>query len=160
MGIMRWAFYNRLKEEHPNAGAAYGYITKNTGIRNGLEKDHAAGARCTGGNPKSIPLDANYMQKVAGKRNRQLHKATINKGGKRRLNQSPKYAHGCRLFGRVQMPGGRKGFILGRSSSGSFNVRALDGTRLSAGIRRKKPEPLEKRKAILAERGVRLPPHA
>ncbi|MDR1539841.1 MAG: hypothetical protein LBU32_17940 [Clostridiales bacterium] len=29
MGIMRRAFYNRLKEEHPNAGTAYGYTAKN-----------------------------------------------------------------------------------------------------------------------------------
>jgi N6-L-threonylcarbamoyladenine synthase len=58
MGIMRWAFYNRLKEEYTDAGTAYGYTAKNTRIRNGLEKDHAAGAICTGGNTKSIPLDA------------------------------------------------------------------------------------------------------
>jgi N6-L-threonylcarbamoyladenine synthase len=51
---MRWAFCNRLKVEYPNAGTAYGYTTKNTRIRNGLEKDHAAGARRTGGNPKSM----------------------------------------------------------------------------------------------------------
>ncbi|MDR1538089.1 MAG: hypothetical protein LBU32_08845 [Clostridiales bacterium] len=86
MGIMRWAIYNRLKEEHPNVGMTYGYITKNTRIRNNLGKDHAADARCTSGNPRSTPLDVIYMQKAAGKRNHQLHKATINKGGKRRLN--------------------------------------------------------------------------
>jgi N6-L-threonylcarbamoyladenine synthase len=160
MGIMRRAFYNRLKEKHPDAGTAYGYAAKNTRIRNGLEKDHAVGARCTGGNPKSIPLGAIYMQKAAGKRNRQIHKASINKGGKRKLNQSPKYVHGFQLFGRVQMPDRRKGFIFGRRSSGSFDVRALDGEKLSAGTGRKKLKPLEKRKTILTERGVRLPPHA
>ncbi|MDR1538895.1 MAG: hypothetical protein LBU32_13040 [Clostridiales bacterium] len=114
MGIMRWAFYNRLKEKHPDAGTAYGYTAKNTRIRNGLEKNHAVDARCTCGNPESIPLDAVYMQKAAGKRNRQIHKATINKGGKRKLNQSPKYAFGIQLFGRVQLSDGRKGFIFGR----------------------------------------------
>ncbi|MDR1539429.1 MAG: hypothetical protein LBU32_15810 [Clostridiales bacterium] len=160
MGIMRWAFYNRLKEEYTDAGMTYGYTAKNTRIRNGLEKGHAAGARCTGGNPKSIPSDAIYMQKAAGKRNRQIHKATINKGGKRKLNQSPKYAFGFQLFGRVQMPDGRKGFIFGRRSSGSFDVRKLDGAKLSAGISCKKLKPLEKRKTILTERSMRLPPRA
>jgi N6-L-threonylcarbamoyladenine synthase len=160
MGIMRRAFYNRLKEKHPDAGTAYGYTAKDTRIRNGLEKDHAVDARCTGGNPKSIPLDAVYMQKAAGKRNRQIHKAAVNKGGKRKLNQSPKYAFGFQLFGRVQMPDGRKGFIFGRRSSGSFGVRPLDGERLSAGTGRKKLKPLEKRKTILTERSMRLPPHA
>ncbi|MDR1541811.1 MAG: hypothetical protein LBU32_28285 [Clostridiales bacterium] len=55
----------------------YGYITKNTRIRNGLKKDHAADARCISGNPPAVPLEAIYMQKAAGKRNRQIHKATI-----------------------------------------------------------------------------------
>ncbi|MDR1538806.1 MAG: hypothetical protein LBU32_12575 [Clostridiales bacterium] len=32
----------------------YVYTAKNTRIRNGLEKDHAVDARCTGGNPKAI----------------------------------------------------------------------------------------------------------
>jgi N6-L-threonylcarbamoyladenine synthase len=125
-----------------------------------LEKDHAVDARCTGGNPESIPLDAIYTQRAAGKRNRQIHKAAINKGGKRKLNQSPKYAFGFQLFGRVQMPDGRKGFIFGRRSNGSFDVRTLDGTKLSAGISCKKLKPLEKRKIILTERSMRLPPHA
>jgi hypothetical protein len=86
---MRWAFYNRLREEYPNACTAYGYIT-NTRIRNGLEKDHAVDTWCTGGNPLAVPLNAIYMQKTVRKRNRQLYKATINKGGKRKLDQAPK----------------------------------------------------------------------
>ncbi|MDR1537312.1 MAG: hypothetical protein LBU32_04825, partial [Clostridiales bacterium] len=77
------------------------------------------------------------MQKAVRKRNRQIHKATISKGGKRKLNQSPKYVFGFQLFGRVQMPDGRKGFIFGRRSSGSFDVRKLDEAKLSAGISRK-----------------------
>ncbi|MDR1536484.1 MAG: hypothetical protein LBU32_00515 [Clostridiales bacterium] len=161
MGIMRWAFYSGLKEEYADAGAACGYTAKNTRIRNGLEKDHAVGARCTGGNPKSIPLDAIYMQKAAGRRNRQIHKAAVNKGGKRKLNQSPKYVFGFQLFGRVQMPGGLKGFIFGRRSSGSFDIRTLDGTKLSAGISCKKLNLLSRRTAILTEKeDMRLPPHA
>jgi N6-L-threonylcarbamoyladenine synthase len=109
---------------------------------------------------RKFPLDAIYIQKAAGKRNRQIHKAAINKGGKRKLNQSPKYAFGFQLFDRVQMPDGRKGFIFGRRSSGSFDVRTLDGAKLSAGISCKKLKPLEKRKATLTERSMRLPPHA
>jgi hypothetical protein len=161
MGIMRWAFYSRLKEKHPDAGTAYGYTAKNTRIRNGLEKDHAVDARCTGGSPLAVPSDAIYMQKAAGKRNRQLHKAAVSKGGKRKLNQSPKYVFGFQLFDRVQMPDGRKGFIFGRRSSGSFDVRTLDGAKLSAGISCKKLNLLSRRTAILTEKeGMRLPPHA
>ncbi|MDR1539194.1 MAG: HNH endonuclease, partial [Clostridiales bacterium] len=118
-------------------------------------------ARCISGNPLAVPLDAIYMQKAAGKRNRQIHKAAVNKGGKRKLNQSPKYVFGFQLFGRVQMPDGRKGFIFGRRSSGSFDVRTLDGAKLSAGISCKKLNLLSGRTAILTEKeGMRLPPHA
>jgi N6-L-threonylcarbamoyladenine synthase len=124
MGIMRRAFYNRLKEKHPNAGTAYGCTAKNTRIRNGLEKDHAVVARCTGGNTLAVPLDAIYTQKAAGSRNRQIHKAVAGKSGKRKLNQSPKYAFGFQLFDVVQMPDGRKGFVFGRRSSGSFDAPA------------------------------------
>ncbi|MDR1536655.1 MAG: hypothetical protein LBU32_01425 [Clostridiales bacterium] len=161
MGIMRWAFYNRLKEEYADAGTAYGYTAKNTRIRNGLEKDHAVDARCISGSPLAVPSDVVYMQKAVRKRNRQIHKATINKGGKRKLNQSPKYAFGFQLFDRVQMPDGRKGFIFGRRSSGSFDVRKLDGTKLSAGISCRKLNLLSGRTAILTEKeDMRLPPHA
>jgi N6-L-threonylcarbamoyladenine synthase len=161
MGVMRRAFYNRLKAEYPNAGAACGYTPKNARTGNGLEKDHAAGARRTSGNPRSIPLYEVYMQKATGKRRRQLHKAAINKGREKKPNQSPKYAFGYRLFGGVQMPGGRKGFIFGRRSSGSFDVRALDGGKISAGISYKKLKPLLNRTAILIEKEyMRLPPHA
>ena len=39
MGIMRWTFYNRLKEMYPNVKMTYGYITKNTRITNNLPKE-------------------------------------------------------------------------------------------------------------------------
>ncbi|MDR1537680.1 MAG: hypothetical protein LBU32_06735 [Clostridiales bacterium] len=81
MGIMRWAFYNRLKEEQPNAGTAYGYTAKSTRIRNGLEKDQAVDARCTGGNPRAIPLDAIYVQKALRRCNSQTAaKASFSQG--------------------------------------------------------------------------------
>ncbi|MDR1540539.1 MAG: hypothetical protein LBU32_21575 [Clostridiales bacterium] len=98
------------------------------------------------------------MRKATGKRNRQIHKTTINKGGKRKLNQSPKHAFGFQLFDRVQMPDGRRGFAFGRRLRGGFDIRALDGTRLSAEISCKKLKRLGK--TILTERSMRLLPHA
>jgi N6-L-threonylcarbamoyladenine synthase len=102
------------------------------------------------------------MQKAAGRRNRQIHKAAVDKGGKGKLNQYPKHAFGFQLFGKVQMPDGRKGFIFGRRSSGSFDILMLDGAKPSAGISCKKLNLLSRRTAILTERkeGMRLPPHA
>ena len=51
MGIMRWAFYNKLKELYPNVHLTYGYITKNTRIEHNLPKDHYIDARCISGHP-------------------------------------------------------------------------------------------------------------
>jgi len=57
MGIMRWAFYNRLKDIYTSVGFTYGYLTKNTRIRAGLIKGHAVDARCISGSPASAPSD-------------------------------------------------------------------------------------------------------
>lgn len=63
MGIMRWAFCNKLKENYPNVSLTYGYITKNTRIENGLPKDHYIDARCISGNPKAASNGCVYYQK-------------------------------------------------------------------------------------------------
>ena len=54
MGIMRWAFYNKLKELYQNVSLTYGYITKNTRIKNNLPKEHYIDARCISENPLAI----------------------------------------------------------------------------------------------------------
>ena len=43
MGIMRWNFYERLKNTYPNVSMTFGYITKNTRITNGLPKKPLCG---------------------------------------------------------------------------------------------------------------------
>ena len=157
MGVMRWALYNRLKEIYGNVSVTYGYITKNTRITNGLPKSHAVDARCISGNATAEPSDVIYHQKFVRKRNRQLHKATINKGGTRKSNQSPRYVHGFQLFDKVRLDA-EEGFIFGRRASGYFDIRRLDGTKLSAGVSYKKLTLLEKRATILTERRSIEPP--
>ncbi len=152
MGIMRWAFYNRLKEIYPSVSLTYGYITKNTRITSNLEKTHAIDARCISGNPMAISSNVCYAQKAVRRHNRQIHKATISKGGHIKLNQSPKYVFGFQLFDKVEILLSKlQGFIFGRRSRGSFDIRTLSGVKLSAGISYKKLRLLEKRKTILTE---------
>ena len=50
MGIMRWSFYDRLKNIYPNVSMTFGYITKNARITNNLPKEHYVDARCISGN--------------------------------------------------------------------------------------------------------------
>lgn len=159
MSIMRWAFYNKLKEQYPNVHITFGYITKNVRIENGLEKGHCIDARCITGNPLVVPIDNIFLQKATRRHNRKIHKATILKGGVRKLNQASKYVKGFQLFDKVLCKG-QEGFIFGRRLTGSFDVRTLDGTKLSASISCKKLVPLEKRKTILFERRMRIPSYA
>ena len=154
MGVMRWAFYNRLKNIYASVGFTYGYLTKNTRIRAGLTKGHALDARCISGNPVSAPSDTWYLRKAVRTRNRQIHKATIGKGGYRKLNQAPKFVFGYQLFDKVRMPDGQEGFVFGRRVRGSFDIRTLDGRKLSSGIDYKKLKNLEKRGSLLTQKGV------
>jgi len=155
MGIMRWAFYNKLKEQYEDVSLTYGYITKNSRIKSGLKKTHCVDARCITGNPAAQPLGFYYRQRAVRRHNRQLYKATIAKGGYRKANQAPKWLHGFQLFDKVQY-GGQECFVFGRRSSGYFDLRLLDGTRIHASAKAKELRPLERATSLLTERA--LPP--
>lgn len=151
MGIMRWTFYNKLRKIYPNVKLTYGYITKHTRIENDLPKEHYIDARCISNNPLAKPLGYVFYQKKVRCHNRQIHKCSIGKGGYRKLNQAPKYVKGFQLFDKV-MYQGEECFIFGRRSSGSFDIRLLNGTKVSAGVSYKKLKLLEKRHSYLTER--------
>ena len=133
MGIMRWAFYNKLKEELASLGIAvqmtYGYITKNTRIKHNLPKEHFIDARCISGNPKAISSGEIYYCKKVRCHNRQIHKLTIQKGGTRKRNQSEYQVKGFRLFDKVKAQD-REWYIHGRRAKGSFVLKTLAGDKL------------------------------
>jgi len=151
MGIMRWTFYNRLKEMYPNVKMTYGYITKNTRITNNLPKEHRVDARCISGNPLVKPLDYWYYIKQTRKHNRQIHKANILKGGKKKLNQSRYEVKEFRLFDKV-LYDGKECFIFGRRNSGYFDLRTLNGDVIHRSASYKKLKLLSRRKSLLIER--------
>ena len=153
MGVMRWAFYNRLKETYPNVNLTYGYITKNTRIENSLPKKHYVDARCISGNPIATPSGEVFYQKKVRCHNRQIHKNTILKGGIRKRNQADYLVKGFRLYDKVKYKD-LECFIFGRRSSGSFDIRKLDGTKVSAGVSFKRLRLLETRKTLLTERRI------
>ena len=158
MGIMRWSFYNRLKEIYPNVFMTYGYITKNIRIKNNLPKDHYIDARCISGNPNAEPLGYYFYQKKVRCHNRQIHKANILKGGKKKLNQASYLVKGFRLFDKVEFEG-QICFIFARRSSGYFDIRKLNGEVIHRSASWKKLKLLETRKSLLMERRA-LPPIA
>ena len=150
MGIMRWAFYNKLKEIYPNVNLTYGYITKNTRIKNSLPKEHYADARCISDNPKAISSGTVYYQKKVRCHNRQIHKNTILKGGIRKRNQAPYDVMGFRLFDKVKWKG-QNCFIFGRRSTGRMDLRLLNGTKINASVGYKNLKIIEMRKNYLTE---------
>lgn len=137
MGVMRWAVYNKARKEFGNVRMTYGYITKNTRVRCGLEKSHAVDARCISGHPLAEPAEILWQLRQRRRHNRQLFKANTPKGGMRKRNQAPYLVKGFRLFDKMRYKG-IECFVFGRRSSGSFDIRLFDGTRVNAGVTYKK----------------------
>lgn len=144
MGIMRKTLMQRIRSELMiPIEETKGYITKYIRVEVlKLAKSHindalaiAVGLRGHGvlTGPINIKrVDKSYLIKPVRHHNRQIHKATINKGGVRKLNQAPKYVKGFRLFDKV-LYNNQECFIWGRRTSGSMLLRLLDGTLIKDG---------------------------
>lgn len=116
MGIMRWTFYNTLKEKYePDipVSMTYGYLTKNTRIQHNLPKEHYIDARCISGNPDAKSDGVYYYQKKIRCHNRQIHKFNTLRKGVRKLNQSEYLVKGYRIFDKVRYQG-KEYFVFGR----------------------------------------------
>lgn len=157
MGIIRWRIYEEAKRLFPQVHLTYGYLTKHTRISLQLAKSHQIDARCISGNPLAGPDESGYLIKLARRNNRQLHKATIHKGGKRQRNTAPKLVHGFRLFDCVRF-GRWVCFIFWRRSSGYFYLRTLAGTKIHASASHKHLVRIQRATALLIERRDSIPP--
>ena len=152
MGIMRWTFFNRLKGQCPEIEVrnTYGYLTKNTRIRNGLAKTKTTDAYCIAGNLGAKRLGDYFFLKQTRKHNRQIHKMSILKGGVRKRQQAPYEVKGFRLFDKIRF-GSREAFIFARRSSGYFDIRRLTGEKVSPAVSHKHLLLLERRKTFLTQ---------
>jgi len=151
MTVMRWFTYNGIKELYPDTKLTYGYITKNTRIKNNLEKSHIIDARCVSKNPLATPPEKVYILKQVRRTNRQLYKSNTLKGGIRKRNKAPYLVKGFRLFDKVNYQD-QTCFIFGRRQSGYFDLRLLDGTKIHASANFKKLKLLEQANTLLIER--------
>lgn len=145
MTTIRWFVFNALKEKYC-VKLTYGYITKNTRIKNKLKKSHRVDARCI---TKTMDEPSNYYQiKQIRSNNRKLHKNTILKGGIRKKNIAPRLVKGFQLFDKV-LYNNDIAFIYGRRSSGYFKIATLDGNTIHNSINYKKLKLLEKAQTFL-----------
>ena len=153
MGIMRWTFYDKLKEKYKDkVSLTYGYITKSKRIGLGLEKTHYNDAYCIANNLDSKKLDYYYLIKKVRCHNRQIHKSNKRKGNKFIKNQAPYKVKGFRLFDKVSYQN-KNYFIFGRRQSGYFDIRDLQGNKVKNGsISYRKLKFIEEAKYYLVER--------
>lgn len=152
MGIMRKTLVARLRKEvSVPVQETYGYITKYLREKNNIAKSHTNDARCISGHPLVVPCNTEYHTRAVRHHNRQLHKATILKGGIRKANQAPYLVKGYRLWDKV-LYSGQECFIFGRRSTGYFMLKQLDGSTISNSASHKKIRLLEKANNYLMER--------
>lgn len=128
MGVMRWTFYNRLKEQYSDVHLTYGYITKNARIENGIAKTHTADAYCIAGNVEAERLGYEYLRKQVRRHNRKLHREIPAKGGIRKRAQAGHIVRGFCLNDTVSYQG-QRWFVRGTRAKGSFVLKHLDGTK-------------------------------
>lgn len=129
MGIMRWAFYNRLKEQYPSVHLTYGYITKNTRVANNIAKTHTTDAYCIAGNVKAERLGYEYLRKQVRRHNRKLHREIPAKGGIRKRAQAGHIVRGFCLNDTVLYQK-QCWFVRGMRAKGAFVLKHLDGTKV------------------------------
>lgn len=84
MNIMRWAVYEQAMAEFKNVHLTYGYVTKHTRIKNGIEKTHCADAFCISRNVKALRLGSYLKCRCFARHTRTLHVCNPKKGGIRR----------------------------------------------------------------------------
>ena len=159
MGIIRWRIYEEAKKSVPQVSLTYGYVTKHTRITHQLEKSHVVDARCISHHPLASSDGTWYFLKQVRRNNRQLYKATIRKGGKRQRNTAPKEVHGFRLFDCVSYQG-TTCFVFGRRSSGYFDLRTLDGSKVHASANVKQLKLIQQASACLVERRSSVSSHS
>ena len=134
MGIMRKTLMERLRNELTiPVKETKGYITKCVRETHKLPKSHTIDALCIAGHPNAKKIDRVYLIKPVRNHNRQLHKATILKGGVRKANQAATYVKGFKLYDKV-LYNNQECFIWGRRTSGSMLLRLLDGTKVKDGV--------------------------
>lgn len=159
MGIMRKTLLQKLRLDIDiPVVETKGYITKATRVEIfNLSKSHVNDAfsivyGIMGFNRISnYPIertDRIYTIKPVRHHNRQLHKATVLKGGVRKNNQAPVYVKNFRLFDKVLFRG-MECFVWGRRVTGYFLLRSITGEKIKDQVNAKYLKLLERSSSYL-----------
>jgi len=153
MSMIRWRLVNQLREMGNTVSHTYGYITKSGRITLGLPKSHINDAFViAGGNGQQRSSDCCVVKQVR-KCNRKLFR-----GARSHIkNTAPRFIKGFQRFDKVVWHG-TESFIFGRRSTGYFDLRRLDGTKIYASAKVGSLQLLESANTLLPERS-RIPLH-
>lgn len=140
MTMVRRRLVEQLKCSH-----TYGYITKHNRISIGLPKSHANDAFVIASRVDR-PRCQTYQIKQVRKQNRKLFKGPHS--GVR--NTAARYIQGFQRYDKVRWKG-QECFVFGRRTTGDFDVRLLDGTKVHAHAKAKDCVRLEGCKTLLTQ---------
>lgn len=147
MTMVRWRLVNTLRETGNAISHTYGYVTKSGRVDLGLGKSHVNDAFVIAGGTAQDREDSLQIRQVR-KCNRKLFK-----GDRSHIrNTAPRLIHGFQRFDKVSY-GGQECFIFGRRSTGYFDLRTLDGTKVHASAKTTSLKLLERATTLLTERG-------
>ena len=151
MTKVRWRLIEELKKLGYKVSHTYGYITKSKRIELNFKKSHINDAFVIAGGNRQTRLTTYYFIKQVRKCNRKLFK-----GDRSHIkNTAERFIKGFQRFDKVLWKG-IECFIFGRRTTGYFDLRKLDGTKVYASVSYKQISLLERAKTLLIERRNRL----
>jgi len=157
MSMVRWRLVNIIRDIGDIVSHTYGYITKGNRIALGISKSHANDAFVISGGTNQIRLNGYLIQQVR-KCNRKLYKGIRS----HIKNTATRFIRGFQRFDKVLWKGvfptrrsrGVECFIFGRRTSGYFDIRRLDSTKLSQSVKYTELRLLETFRTFSLERRV------
>jgi len=153
MNLIKDRIFSKLRELCPNIPVwrTYGYVTKHNRRKYNINKSHANDAFVIARNFNAEPLDYMFNGFQVRRHNRKIHKDNILKGGKLKKNQSEHLVFGFARFDRVRYDG-KECFVYGRRTSGSFDLRDIDGSVITHSVTRKKIKLIRHENSIIIKK--------
>lgn len=153
MSMVRWKLVNRLRELGNVVNVTYGYLTKSNRIALNIPKSHINDAFVIAGGDNQTRSNVQYFIKQVRKCNRKLFR-----GDRSHIkNTALRFIKGFQRYDKVLWKG-VECFIFGRRSTGYFDIRKLNGTKVHSSAKAKECILIERAKTLLIERRMQLLP--
>lgn len=146
MTMVRWKMIEKLKAIWNEVSYTYGYITKQGRIAQGFPKSHINDAFVIARGQEQTRLGTAYFIQQVRKCNRKLFKGVRS----HIKNTAPRFIQGFQRYDKVSWKS-IECFIFGRRTTGYFDLRKLDGTKVHPSAKCKDIALLECANTLLTE---------